>query len=193
MRLLFVLLAGACLSSTRAEEVAENPFELAAAPEARTPLDAIVLARLRQLGIEPAHVCSDAVFVRRVFLDLIGTLPNAGETRNFLQDRRPNKRALLIDRLLQREEYADYWAMKWGDLLRVKAEFPINLWPNAARLTVRRFDRMEYLTAVTAISPDTASSTRLRPALRPTRSEPASCSRIPGCPCRRVLARNRNS
>jgi hypothetical protein len=133
LRLLFVLLAGACLSSARAEEVAENPFELAAAPEPKTPLDAIVLARLRQLGIEPARVCSDAVFVRRVFLDLIGTLPNAGETRNFLQDKRPNKRALLIDRLLQREEYADYWALKWGDLLRVKAEFPINLWPNAAQ------------------------------------------------------------
>ena len=48
-------------------------------------------------------------------------------------DRDPNKRRALIDRLLKRDEFADYWAMKWSDLLRVKAEFPINLWPNAAQ------------------------------------------------------------
>ena len=47
--------------------------------------------------------------------------------------RDPNKRRALIDRLLERDEFADYWAMKWSDLLRVKAEFPINLWPNAAQ------------------------------------------------------------
>ena len=45
----------------------------------------------------------------------------------------PDKRRALIDRLLERDEFADYWAMKWSDLLRVKAEFPINLWPNAAQ------------------------------------------------------------
>ena len=133
LRLLVLLFAGACAFPALAEDAAENPFELAATPEPRTPLDAIVLTQLQRLGIAPAHLCSDAVFVRRVYLDLIGTLPNAGETKNFLQDRRSNKRALLIDRLLQREEYADYWAMKWSDLLRVKAEFPINLWPNAAQ------------------------------------------------------------
>ena len=44
-----------------------------------------------------------------------------------------NKRRLLIDRLLERDEFADYWAMKWGDVLRIKAEFPVNLWPNAAQ------------------------------------------------------------
>ena len=51
----------------------------------------------------------------------------------FVLDRNPNKRRVLIDRLLERDEFADYWAMKWSDLLRVKAEFPINLWPNAAQ------------------------------------------------------------
>ena len=73
------------------------------------------------------------MFVRRVYLDVIGTLPSGEEAREFILDRSPNKRRALIDRLLEREEFADYWAMKWSDLLRVKAEFPINLWPNAAQ------------------------------------------------------------
>jgi hypothetical protein len=73
------------------------------------------------------------VFVRRAYLDAIGTLPTAQEAKEFLQDQNPDKRRALIDRLLERDEFVDYWAMKWSDLLRVKAEFPINLWPNAAQ------------------------------------------------------------
>src|SRR4029077_4125585 len=61
----------------------------------------------------------DATFLRRVFLDTIGTLPTAAEARAFLTDTRADKRALLIDQLLQRPEYADYWAMRWSDVLRV--------------------------------------------------------------------------
>jgi hypothetical protein len=60
-------------------------------------------------------------------------LPSAREAYEFAQSSDPDKRAALIDRLLERPEFADYWAMKWTDLLRVKAEFPINLWPNAAQ------------------------------------------------------------
>lgn len=107
----------------------ESPGDMA--PQGR--IDELVFARLQQAGIPPANVCSDAVFVRRVYLDVIGTLPTAREAREFLRDQGPNKRRVLIDRLLEREEFADYWAMKWSDLLRVKAEFPINLWPNAAQ------------------------------------------------------------
>lgn len=92
-----------------------------------------MLARLQRLQIEPAPNCSDAVFLRRVYLDVIGTLPTAQEAKEFLDDERPDKRSRLIDELLERPEFADYWAMKWCDLLRVKAEFPINLWPNAAQ------------------------------------------------------------
>jgi hypothetical protein len=110
-----------------------GPFENEAAPASRGRLDELVFARLGQLGIQPANACTDAVFVRRVFLDVIGTLPTAPEVRQFLLDRRPDKRRTLIDRLLERDEFADYWGMKWSDLLRVKAEFPINLWPNAAQ------------------------------------------------------------
>ncbi len=92
-----------------------------------------MFARLASLDIRPAPLCSDAVFLRRVYLDVIGTLPTAAETKAFLADSAPNKRAALIDRLLERDEFADYWAMKWSDVLRVKSEFPINLWPNAVQ------------------------------------------------------------
>jgi hypothetical protein len=85
------------------------------------------------LDIQPV-LCSDAVFVRRAYLDVIGTLPTAEEAREFIRDPdTKNKRRALIDRLLERDEFADYWAMRWGDILRIKAEFPVNLWPNAAQ------------------------------------------------------------
>lgn len=73
------------------------------------------------------------MFIRRVHLDVIGIPPEAAEVLAFLKDSRPDKRAVLIDSLLARDEYADYWSMKWCDLLRVKSEFPINLWPNAVQ------------------------------------------------------------
>ena len=110
-----------------------RPFEGDGGPASTSHIDALVLATLKERGIEPANPCSDEVFVRRVHLDVIGTLPEPAEVRQFLQDRRPDKRAELIDALLAREEFADYWALKWCDLLRVKAEFPINLWPNAVQ------------------------------------------------------------
>jgi hypothetical protein len=110
-----------------------NPFECQAASARGNAIDKPVLAQLVKLDIPPANLCSDSVFVRRVYLDVIGTLPTATQAREFILDANPNKRAGLIDRLLEREAFADYWAMKWCDVLRVKAEFPINLWPNAAQ------------------------------------------------------------
>jgi hypothetical protein len=118
---------------TAAPAATANPFERAAPARPRTALDRAVFAQLQQLGVEPARECTDAVFVRRVYLDLIGTLPTAAETRQFLLEMRPDKRTALIDRLLARDEFNDTWTNKWCDLLRVKAEFPINLWPNAAQ------------------------------------------------------------
>jgi hypothetical protein len=108
-------------------------FELPGAPSPRNRIDELVFARLLQLGIQPAGLATDAVFLRRVFLDTTGTLPTATEASAFLADPSPDKRAVLIDRLLECDAFADYQAMKWSDLLRVKAEFPINLWPNAAQ------------------------------------------------------------
>ncbi len=96
-------------------------------------IDKAVAARLDKLGIQTSKRCSDSVFFRRVYFDVIGTLPEPEQARKFLLDNNPNKRSELIDELLEREEFADYWSMKWGDILRVKAEFPINLWPNAVQ------------------------------------------------------------
>lgn len=96
-------------------------------------VDECVLASLKGSGIRHAYLCSDEVFIRRVFLDVIGTLPEPEEVRAFCRDENPDKRAQLIESLFHREEFADYWAMKWCDLLRVKSEFPINLWPNAVQ------------------------------------------------------------
>jgi hypothetical protein len=109
------------------------PFEIRADLAPQNNIDELVFGRLERLGIQPANLCSDAVFVRRVYLDTIGTLPTAKEARDFLADRSPKKRPVLIEGLLERDEFADYAAMKWSDLLRIKAEFPINLWPNAAQ------------------------------------------------------------
>jgi hypothetical protein len=93
----------------------------------------LVFGRLSHLGIRPAYLCSDSVFVRRAYLDVIGTLPTSQEAQGFLSDSSPGKRSALIEQLLNRPEFADYWAMKWSDLLRVKSEFPIDLWPNAVQ------------------------------------------------------------
>lgn len=114
-----------------AEEI-HSLYESPAPVTANGELDRLVLARLSDLQIKPV-LCSDAVFLRRAYLDVIGTIPTAKEARDFLRDESPNKRRDLIDQLMQREEYADYWAMKWSDVLRIKAEFPVNLWPNAAQ------------------------------------------------------------
>jgi hypothetical protein len=108
-------------------------FEVLEPPTPRGRIDELVFAKWKQLGIQPANQCSEAVFLRRVYLDVLGTLPTVQEARAFLNDKSPDKRKKLIDALLERPEFADFWAMKWSDLLRVKAEFPINLWPNAAQ------------------------------------------------------------
>lgn len=116
-----------------AAEPLVKPYESADFSVAECGIDRLVFAALRKKGLEPARPCSDEVFVRRVFLDVIGMLPESKEVEAFLHDKKRDKRARLIDDLLARDAYADYWAMKWCDLLRVKSEFPINLWPNAVQ------------------------------------------------------------
>jgi hypothetical protein len=129
---LFVLLAVVPAATAKAAAPV-RPFECDADPVPQGRIDELVFGKLKQLGIAPAHGCSDAVFLRRAYLDVIGSLPTAEEASQFLSDQDPDKRRKLVDRLLARDEYADYWAMKWCDLLRVKSEFPINLWPNAVQ------------------------------------------------------------
>ena len=131
--LTFALALGAILGGSGAPPTGPGPFETQELSPPQNQIDALVFGRLEKLGFAPASLCSDAVFFRRVHLDLIGTLPTAKEAREFILDKNTNKRRLLIDRLLQRDEFADFWAMRWGDVLRIKAEFPVNLWPNAAQ------------------------------------------------------------
>lgn len=112
---------------------AVSPFETAGTFKAANEIDTLVIASLEKQHLTPAALCSDEVFIRRVYLDVLGTLPDGPEARKFLDNPRPDKRTALITALLQSDDFADYWSLKWCDLLRVKAEFPINLWPNAVQ------------------------------------------------------------
>lgn len=80
---------------------------------------------------------NDQHFARRVYLDLTGRLPTVDQLLNFFEDKNPKKRLKLIDNLLASEEFATYQTLRWGDALRIKSEFPINLWPNAAAVYSR--------------------------------------------------------
>ncbi len=82
-------------------------------------VDKLVHQKLSKLNILPSKLSDDADFLRRAYLDVIGTLPTVAEARRFLTDQRPDRRARLVDELLDRPEYADFWALKWADLLRV--------------------------------------------------------------------------
>jgi len=85
-------------------------------------------------------VCSDNVFIRRTYLTLTGRLPQAQQVKQFLSSKDPKKRAAIIDELLDSEEYVRYMLMRWGDILRIKSEFPSNLWPNG----VQAYNRWLY-------------------------------------------------
>ncbi|MBS0206487.1 MAG: DUF1553 domain-containing protein [Planctomycetes bacterium] len=89
----------------------------------RTALDVIVAAEWRKLGVVPAPLADDATYLRRVHLDLIGTLPTPAEVRAFLEDPSADKRSRRVDELLGRPEYVDYWSLKWGDLLRAHRRY----------------------------------------------------------------------
>jgi hypothetical protein len=88
----------------------------------RNFIDEHVLAKLQSLNIPPSERCDDATFLRRAFLDTIGTLPTIDEARAFLDDPSADKRDRVIDGLLARPEYVDYWAYKWSDLLLVSGQ-----------------------------------------------------------------------
>jgi len=94
------------------------------------PIDDLAYARFQDLGLFPSEPCRDDEFLRRATLDVLGRLPTLEETRAFLADGSPDKRAKLAGRLLgpeNRFDYADFWAVKWGDLLR----------PNTQRVGVK--------------------------------------------------------
>lgn len=87
-------------------------------PLAKTEVDRLVFAKLQHLQIEPSELCSDSDYLRRATLDIAGRLPTTEEARIFIEDTSADKRAQLVDRLLESNDYATFWSMKWGDLLR---------------------------------------------------------------------------
>lgn len=90
-------------------------------------IDGLVWDRLSELGLAPADTSADHTFLRRAWLDILGRLPPPADVRHFLADRSPGKRSRLINELVSRPEFADYWASKWADLLR----------PNAYRVGIK--------------------------------------------------------
>jgi hypothetical protein len=105
-------------TATRIAFVPERPGFHWPDPPERNVVDKHVFAKLRDLRMKPAPLADDGTFLRRIFLDVLGVLPTMSETRSFLGDTDPDKRAKLIDRLLERPEFADAWALVWADLLR---------------------------------------------------------------------------
>jgi hypothetical protein len=82
-------------------------------------IDGLVLDKLASLNIPPSPACTDSEFIRRAYLDAAGSLPPLGEVERFLAHRSADKRARLIEALLKRSEFIDYWAYKWSDMLLV--------------------------------------------------------------------------
>ncbi|MCA9088887.1 MAG: DUF1549 domain-containing protein, partial [Planctomycetaceae bacterium] len=93
---------------------------IAELPPVRNFIDEAVFAKLKLLGIPPSPLCDDATFLRRVSVDITGTLPTEEKVREFLADGNPDKRNRLIDELIDSPEYADYFANKWNSVLRNK-------------------------------------------------------------------------
>jgi hypothetical protein len=86
-------------------------------------IDDKMVGKWKDLGLTPSDLCSDEVFFRRIHLDTIGTLPTPAEVRAFLADKSADKRTKAIDKVLSRPEFVDFWALKWGDLLRINRDF----------------------------------------------------------------------
>ena len=100
----------------------DQPVDAAHFASRNNFIDDHVFTKLAALRIEPSDLCTDAEFLRRAFLDAIGVLPTPDEVRTFLADKRSDKRAKLIDALLERPEYVDYWAVQLGDLFQNRKE-----------------------------------------------------------------------
>jgi len=129
-----VLILAVVPALTGADEApASNPYESESTPTAFTEIDRLVGEELSKRGIEAAKPASEEVFFRRAYLDITGSIPPPRAFRKFRQIDPDIRRGALIEALLETEAYKDYWTLKWSDLLRIKAEFPINLWPNGVQ------------------------------------------------------------
>ena len=95
-------------------------------------------ARAADLHAYSSAPARDALMCRRLYLDICGRLPTREEAESYIASRVSQKQDKLVDKLLNSSGFADYWSMRYCDFLRVKSEFPINLWPNAVYVYHRR-------------------------------------------------------
>ncbi|MEX2578346.1 MAG: PSD1 and planctomycete cytochrome C domain-containing protein [Verrucomicrobiales bacterium] len=89
-------------------------------------IDELVHDKLHKLRIVPSGDASDEVFLRRTYLDIVGLLPTAEDYESFVADKSPDKRAKLVDQLLERKEFTEMWVMKWSELLQIRSSNNIN-------------------------------------------------------------------
>ncbi|MDB2496634.1 DUF1549 domain-containing protein [Verrucomicrobiales bacterium] len=85
-------------------------------------IDGLVHDKLHKLRVIPSGQCSDDEFLRRVTLDIAGQLPTVEEFNQFMADKSPDKRAKLVDKLLERKEFTEMWVMKWSELLQIRSD-----------------------------------------------------------------------
>ncbi|MBO5781748.1 MAG: DUF1553 domain-containing protein [Opitutales bacterium] len=96
-------------------------------------IDAFINENLKTCEVEPSEICSDGEFLRRLYLDATGLLPDAKTAEDFLKSQDKNKREKAVEKILDSPEFLDMLSMRLSDVLRIKSEFPSNLWPNAAQ------------------------------------------------------------
>ncbi|HMC64568.1 MAG TPA: DUF1549 domain-containing protein [Gemmataceae bacterium] len=125
-------------------------------PAENNYVDKLVNAKLKEMEILPSELTGDEEFLRRVYYDVIGVPPTPKEVREFLADKRADKRARAIDALLERPEHGEFWALKWADLLRVrfdilkdKGTWGLYRWIRDSIAKNKRFDQFvrEIITA----------------------------------------------
>ncbi len=123
---------------------------------AQNVVDEKLKAKWQELGLVPSAVCGDEEFLRRIHLDAIGTLPSPADVKAFLADASADKRVKAIDKILDRPEFVDFWALKWGDLLRInrdaiqdKGMWSFHNWVRASLRDNKPLDQMarEVITA----------------------------------------------
>tara|TARA_Y100001934_G_scaffold280591_1_gene387704 strand:+ start:287 stop:2464 length:2178 start_codon:yes stop_codon:yes gene_type:complete len=107
-------------ASMRAALIKANDNYKWKGPSPKNEIDHYVFSKLKLFNQNPSAVSDDLTFLRRVSLDVTGSLPSSDTARSFLSDKRKDKRSILIEELLKSEEYASFWALKWADLLRVE-------------------------------------------------------------------------
>lgn len=112
---------------------AANPYEWKGKVTAWNDTDRLLFADWERSSLPVPQQAQSGIYLRRLYLALTGKLPNPAEVVAFQNNKDPQKYAKTVDKLLASPASADYFAMKWADMLRIKSEFPINLWPNAVQ------------------------------------------------------------